>query len=119
MQAKETKLQDIIEGTKQYVIPLFQRTYSWTSQEWEILWKDLVELCEAEKNPGTPYWFSCLLLADYLCNLPCKLTQRIVPRTHNYNHITGLNYPCNLLNNLFSLLHADHLRATDFLCQIS
>ncbi len=50
MQAKETKLQDIIEGTKQYVIPLFQRTYSWTSKEWEVLWKDLVELCEME-NP--------------------------------------------------------------------
>jgi len=50
MQAKETKLQDIIEGTKQYVIPLFQRTYSWTNNEWEVLWKDLVELCEME-NP--------------------------------------------------------------------
>lgn len=50
MQAKETKLQDIIEGTKQYVIPLFQRTYSWTIKEWGILWKDIVELCEAE-NP--------------------------------------------------------------------
>ncbi len=50
MQAKETKLQDIIEGTKQYVIPLFQRTYSWTQKEWEVLWKDLVELCEME-NP--------------------------------------------------------------------
>lgn len=49
MQAKETKLQDIIEGTKQYVIPLFQRTYSWTKKEWEILWKDIVDLCEAEK----------------------------------------------------------------------
>jgi uncharacterized protein with ParB-like and HNH nuclease domain len=49
MQAKETKLQDIIEGTKQYIIPLFQRTYSWTNKEWEILWKDLVELCETEK----------------------------------------------------------------------
>lgn len=49
MQAKETKLQEIIEGTKQYVIPLFQRTYSWTSKEWEILWKDLVELCEMEE----------------------------------------------------------------------
>lgn len=48
MQAKETKLQDIIEGTKQYVIPLFQRTYSWTVKEWEILWKDLIELCEVE-----------------------------------------------------------------------
>lgn len=50
MQAKETKLQDILEGTKQYVIPLFQRTYSWGKKEWETLWKDLIELCEA-KNP--------------------------------------------------------------------
>lgn len=54
MQAKETKLQDIIEGTKQYVIPLFQRTYSWTSKEWEVLWKDLVELCEMD-NPRTHF----------------------------------------------------------------
>lgn len=37
MQAKETKLQDIIEGTKQYIIPLSQRTYSWTSKEWDVL----------------------------------------------------------------------------------
>ena len=50
MQAKETKLQDIIEGTKQYVIPLFQRTYSWTTKEWDVLWKDLIELAETE-NP--------------------------------------------------------------------
>jgi uncharacterized protein with ParB-like and HNH nuclease domain len=54
MQAKETKLQDIVEGTKQYVIPLFQRTYSWTPKEWEVLWKDLVELCEME-NPRTHF----------------------------------------------------------------
>lgn len=54
MQAKETKLQDIIEGTKQYVIPLFQRTYSWTVKEWEILWKDLIELCETE-NPRSHF----------------------------------------------------------------
>ena len=54
MQAKETKMQDIIEGTKQYVIPLFQRTYSWTNKEWAILWKDLIELCEAE-NPRTHF----------------------------------------------------------------
>lgn len=54
MQAKETKLQDIIEGTKQYVIPLFQRTYSWTSKEWEVLWNDLVEICEME-TPRTHF----------------------------------------------------------------
>ena len=54
MQAKETKLQDIIEGTKQYVIPLFQRTYNWTKKEWEVLWNDIVELCEME-NPRTHF----------------------------------------------------------------
>jgi uncharacterized protein with ParB-like and HNH nuclease domain len=54
MQAKETKLQDIIEGTKQYVVPLFQRTYSWTQKEWEVLWKDLVELCEMD-TPRTHF----------------------------------------------------------------
>ena len=50
MHAKETRLQEIIEGTKQYVIPLFQRPYSWTQKEWSILWKDISELAEME-NP--------------------------------------------------------------------
>lgn len=50
MHAKETKLQEILEGTKQYVIPLFQRSYSWTSKEWGILWKDITELAEMD-NP--------------------------------------------------------------------
>lgn len=50
MHAKETKLQEILEGTKQYVIPLFQRSYSWTSKEWGVLWKDITELAELD-NP--------------------------------------------------------------------
>jgi len=48
MQASETKLQHIIEGTKQYVVPLFQRPYSWEKEEWQALWNDIVELCKAE-----------------------------------------------------------------------
>jgi uncharacterized protein with ParB-like and HNH nuclease domain len=45
MQASETKLKDIIEGTKQYVVPLFQRAYSWKKSEWQVLWDDITELC--------------------------------------------------------------------------
>lgn len=48
MQAKETRLTDIIEGTKQYVVPLFQRSYSWTKKEWDILWNDIADLYEME-----------------------------------------------------------------------
>jgi uncharacterized protein with ParB-like and HNH nuclease domain len=54
MKASETKLQPIIEGTKQYVVPLFQRSYSWEKKEWEILWNDLVELCFLG-NPRTHF----------------------------------------------------------------
>lgn len=48
MQAKETKLQEIIEGTIQYLIPLFQRPYSWKKSEWQVLWDDLMELYSFE-----------------------------------------------------------------------
>lgn len=46
MNANETKLQPILEGTKQYVVPLFQRPYSWEKDQWERLWDDIKELCE-------------------------------------------------------------------------
>jgi uncharacterized protein with ParB-like and HNH nuclease domain len=49
MKASETKFQPIIEGTKQYVVPLFQRAYSWDKKEWDVLWDDLVYLCENEE----------------------------------------------------------------------
>ncbi len=54
MKASETKLQRIIEGTNQYVVPLFQRPYSWDTKEWTVLWDDLVELYE-EENPRTHF----------------------------------------------------------------
>lgn len=50
MTANETKLQAILEGTKQYVVPLFQRPYTWGKKDWETLWKDISELNEAEKT---------------------------------------------------------------------
>jgi uncharacterized protein with ParB-like and HNH nuclease domain len=49
MQASETKLQKIIEGTNQYVIPLFQRPYSWKEREWQTLLDDIKELCSVDE----------------------------------------------------------------------
>lgn len=48
MKASETNLQPIIEGTKQYVVPLFQRVYSWNEKQWRTLWDDLLDLCEED-----------------------------------------------------------------------
>jgi uncharacterized protein with ParB-like and HNH nuclease domain len=61
MQASETKLQPIIEGAKQYVVPLFQRQYSWEKKEWEALLDDLVELSE-EEHPRTHFMGSIVTM---------------------------------------------------------
>lgn len=44
MKATESKLQKLIEGTNQYLVPLFQRPYTWTSKEWDQLWTDITDL---------------------------------------------------------------------------
>lgn len=50
MKANETNLQPLLEGTKQYVIPLFQRVYCWTKKDWSELWRDLLDLYEADSS---------------------------------------------------------------------
>ena len=49
MKASQTNFQPIIEGVKQYVVPLFQRPYTWKQPHWETLWNDLMELYETEQ----------------------------------------------------------------------
>ncbi len=50
MDVSSTIFQPIFEGVKQYLVPLFQRSYSWNKKEWTTLWEDLKELYESE-NP--------------------------------------------------------------------
>jgi alkylated DNA nucleotide flippase Atl1 len=44
--ARETTLQELLEGTKQYQVPLYQRTYSWKQAQLERLWRDVAQLAE-------------------------------------------------------------------------
>ncbi len=37
-------LQQFLEGKKQYVVPLFQRPYTWKKERWSDLWEDLMGL---------------------------------------------------------------------------
>lgn len=48
MKAAETSLRNLLEGTKQFQIPLFQRPYSWKKENWGALWADLMSLYKDE-----------------------------------------------------------------------
>jgi uncharacterized protein with ParB-like and HNH nuclease domain len=50
MKASETNFQSLIEGTKQYIVPLFQRPYSWDKKQWQELLTDLNDLYENENS---------------------------------------------------------------------
>ena len=59
MQASETKLRQLIEGTKQYVVPLFQRPYSWSEKQWKTLWTDVVD--QSRHDDGRPHFFGSIV----------------------------------------------------------
>ena len=44
MEAKQVIFQELLNGARQYVVPLYQRTYSWEEKQWEQLWDDILDI---------------------------------------------------------------------------
>lgn len=50
MNASKSIISFLIEGRKQFQLPLFQRNYTWTKREWEVLWEDLIYIAEKKHD---------------------------------------------------------------------
>ena len=61
MHASETTIRKLIEGSKQYVIPLFQWPYSWKPKHWLTIWQDVVDLVDDPK--ARPHFFDSTVTA--------------------------------------------------------
>jgi len=48
MDATDLHIQDIFSGEDQYIIPVFQRRYSWEEKHWEAFWDDISTLLDSE-----------------------------------------------------------------------
>ena len=44
VKANETNLEGVLEGKRQYQVPLYQRVYSWGPKQIDQLWDDLIEI---------------------------------------------------------------------------
>jgi uncharacterized protein with ParB-like and HNH nuclease domain/predicted transport protein len=44
MKAQDLQLTQLLEGSKQFIIPIFQRTYSWERSHCEQLWQDILRV---------------------------------------------------------------------------
>src|SRR5947209_2990375 len=49
MKASEARLLDLLAKGSQFVIPIYQRTYSWTDSECEQLWSDILRAGKDEQ----------------------------------------------------------------------
>ena len=49
MKASEAKLLDLLKKSPQFLIPIYQRTYSWTEKECRQLWDDIARCGSSDK----------------------------------------------------------------------
>lgn len=52
MKATETNFLKFLQGTKQFVVPIYQRKYSWTVSQCRQLWNDIVRAGSTEEIRG-------------------------------------------------------------------
>ncbi len=79
VQAVETSLRKILEGSVQYQVPLYQRTYSWRKAQHERLWDDVVKLADDRTDsPAITHFIGSLVLAPSPSSNPGGTTEYLV-----------------------------------------
>ena len=52
MKAQENQFLPFLNGKKQFIIPIYQRTYSWQREQCQQLWDDIVRAGTDQEMPG-------------------------------------------------------------------
>lgn len=52
MKAEDTLVTNLLEGAKQFIVPIFQRDYSWGTKHCKQLWKDVIRVSSDHSVKG-------------------------------------------------------------------
>jgi uncharacterized protein with ParB-like and HNH nuclease domain len=52
MKASETNFLKFLQGPKQFIIPIYQRKYSWTLEQCKQLWNDIIRASNDDEIKG-------------------------------------------------------------------
>ena len=77
MKATEGKLLEILRYVSQFIIPIYQRTYSWTLKECEQLWSDILR-AGANDGIGVHFIGSVVHIDDGLGNLALQARKLVI-----------------------------------------
>ena len=77
--ARETTLQELLGGAKQYQVPLYQRSYSWGKSQLVKLWEDIRQLAnDRTSRPELTHFIGSLVLAPSPANGPAGVQDWLV-----------------------------------------
>ena len=77
MKATEGKLLEILRNVSQFIIPIYQRTYSWTLKECEQLWSDILR-AGANDGIGVHFIGSVVHIDDGLGNIAVQAPKLVI-----------------------------------------
>ncbi len=63
MDAKNSRLKNLLDGTQQYLVPIYQREYSWEKEQWQQLWLDIAEL--EQDQPDDHHFLGSIVAKAY------------------------------------------------------
>lgn len=89
MKASEAKLLEILRNVSQFIIPIYQRTYSWTQKECEQLWADIIRAGSLDEI-GVHFIGSVVHIDDGLGNIAVQAPKLVIDGQQRLTTVTLL-----------------------------
>lgn len=78
MRAKETNFLKLMESQfNQYIVPIYQRTYSWGEKQCQVLWEDIIRISK-KKNSDRHFIGSTVCYKSDEIDLPGQIKKEII-----------------------------------------
>lgn len=79
VKAQETQLETLLEGKKQYQVPLYQRVYAWDKKDRDRLWDDILELVETRRtDTAATHFIGSVVLSESPDNAAARMQRYLV-----------------------------------------
>lgn len=78
MEARPCQITEFFNGTKQMLVPLFQRAYEWKTEQWETLWSDILERYEQFESGAAVSHFTGAIVTAPARSVPVGVSKFLV-----------------------------------------
>lgn len=78
MEARPCQILEFFNGTKQMLVPLFQRPYEWDEKHWDTLWSDLLEQYERTEEELVASHFTGAIVTAPARSVPVGVSKYLV-----------------------------------------